>query len=117
MKLFATAAISATFAMTAAIVNAQSMIDELCGQGHSNEARAAGDVQANPNGYYVRSLAEQLSHGDPRIVLAAGDEFHLCTRPAAIPGMDAASAANAADRRTVKYLFVPAILPDTSPSS
>jgi len=98
-------------------VAAQSSIDALCGPGHVNEATVVGAVQPNPDGYYLPGLNIQLSHGDPRIVRAVGLDFHLCTRPASTPEMSAAQADAYADRRVVKYLFVPNIIPEVSPNS
>lgn len=102
------------FAATAA--QAETMIDTLCGAGHVNEV-AAGDVVANPDGYYVRSLRVQLSHGDARIVQAVGKEFHLCTRTAATPDMDAHKARLLMNERGVRYLFVPVCPPKAQTNS
>lgn len=96
---------------------AQSLKDTLCGSGHVNEISASDDVSANPDGYYIQSLKVQLSHDDPRIVDAVGDDFHLCTRSAATPDMDAARAASLMTERRVKYLFVPAIVTTERPGS
>ena len=74
-------------------------------------------MRANPDGYYVASLREQVSNGDPRIVLTTGDVFHLCTRTAATPEMDASKALLLMKERVVKYLFVPVVRPDTRGSS
>ncbi len=93
--------------MAAGAADAQSMIDQLCGQGHVNQTNKQGDVTANPDGHYVRSLQIQLRHGDPRIVRAVGNEFHLCTGPAATPDMDANQAMLLKNERVVKYLFIP----------
>jgi len=51
--------------------------------------------------------------GDPRIIQTTSDDFYLCTRPAAIPDMDATKALLLMHERTVKYLFVPVIRCDT----
>jgi len=93
--------------MAASTANAQSRIDQLCGQGHANQTAGQGDVMENPDGYYVRSLQTQLSHGDPRIVQAVGIAFHLCTRRAATPDMDSSQAINLLNQHEIKYLFVP----------
>jgi len=93
--------------MIAGAADAQSIIDQLCGQDHANQATTQGDVTSNPDGYYVRSLQTQLSHGDPRIVRAVGREYHLCTRPAATPDMDVNQAMFLKNGRVVKYLFIP----------
>lgn len=88
-------------------VLADSLIAELCGADHVNEIASADDIHPNPAGFYVRSLREQVSEGDPRIVLTTGDEFHLCTRSAATPDMDATKAQLLMRDRRVKYLIVP----------
>jgi hypothetical protein len=93
--------------MVAGTADAQSAIDQNCGQGHVNQTTVQGDVTANPDGYYVRSLQTQLSHGDPRIVRAVGGEYHLCTRPAETPDMDATQATLLKNGRVVKFLFIP----------
>jgi hypothetical protein len=103
LKLF-TALTVLTIASTGTAY-AESRIMDLCGDGHVNEAD--DDVVAYPDGYYIRGLQTQLSHGDPRIVNATGDEFHLCTRSAATPDMDTSTALSLMNERTVKYLFVP----------
>jgi hypothetical protein len=90
-----------------ATAGADSRIVQLCGQDHVNEAVSATDVRANPDGFYVASLAEQVSLGDPRIIMTTDDDFHLCTRSAATPEMDATKAILLMRERTVKYLFVP----------
>lgn len=79
--------------MAAGAADAQSKIDQLCGQGHVNQTNIQGDVTSNPDGHYVRSLQIQLRHGDPRIVQAVGREYHLCTGPAATPDTLAFSSA------------------------
>lgn len=84
------------------------MISELCGAGHINEVASQADIQANPDGYFIRGLNIQLSHGDPRIIQAVGNEFHLCTRSAATPEMPETMAILMVEERDVKYLFVPA---------
>ena len=88
---------------------ADSDIARLCGPAHVNEVASAADVLAYPAGYYVASLKEQVSLGDPRIMLTTNDEFYLCTRPAATPDMDVTKALLLMQERTVKYLFVPVI--------
>ncbi len=93
--------------MVAGAAGAQSKIDQLCGQDHINQTSGFGDVMPNPDGYYVRSLQTQLSHGDPRIVEAVGDRPYLCTRSAATPDMDTTNAINLANQPEIKYLFVP----------
>ena len=93
--------------LTFGTAQAQSMIDERCGQDHVNQITELGDVISNPDGYYVRSLQTQLSHGDPRIVRAVGTEYRLCTRPAVTPDMDANEALLLKNKRVVKFLFVP----------
>ena len=98
--------------LAAAPAVAGSRIDALCGDGHVSEAIATDDVTANPNGYYILSLRTQLSHGDPRLVMNVGKAFHLCTRPAATPDMDAGKAGPLMKERAVRYLFVPMACPD-----
>ena len=88
-------------------VEAQSMIDQLCGQTHISQTNAQDDVTSNPDGYYVLSLQIQLSHGDPRIVQAVGKEYHLCTQSAATPEMNANRVFRLKNERVIKYLFVP----------
>jgi len=100
-----------------AAARADSRIARFCGPDHVNEIASAGDVRPNPDGYYVASLREQVSQGDPRIFLTTSDEFHLCTRPAASPDMDASKALLLMNERTVKYLFVPVTPWGTRPSS
>lgn len=46
----------------------------------------------NPSGYYLASLRQQVSEGDPRIILSTNDDFYLCTRPAATPDMESTKA-------------------------
>jgi hypothetical protein len=88
-----------------------------CGPDHVNEAASQDDVRPNPAGFYVTSLREQVSQGDPRIVLSTSDAFYLCTRSAATPDMDSSKALLLLRERVVKYLFVPVIRRDTrSPS-
>jgi len=90
-----------------------SRIAEFYGPDHVNEVASADDVRANPAGDYVASLREQVSEGDPRIVLTTSDEFYLCTRTAATPDMDATKALLLMRERTVRYLFVPVTRRDT----
>ena len=94
-----------------------SRIAKLCGSHHVNEAASTDDVRPNPAGFYVTSLREQVREGDPRIMLTTGDEFYLCTRPAATPDMDTTKALLLMHERTVKYLFVPVIRRGTRGSS
>ena len=86
-----------------------SRIAKFCGPDHVNEAASEDDVRPNPDGFYVASLREQVSEGDPRIILSTSDGFHLCTRSAATPDMDATKALLLMRERTVRYLFVPVI--------
>lgn len=111
-------AILATLACTmASSVYAEGMIAKLCGRDHQNEVATYTDVTSNPDGYYIRSLRTQLSHGDARIVKAVGDSYYLCTVSAARPDMDQTKALLAMKERAVKYLFVPvdALGPDACP--
>jgi hypothetical protein len=94
---------------------AETRIDDLCGSEHRNEVAGLSDIKANPNGYYVVSLRTQLSHGDPRIVNAIGDEFHLCTSSAATPDMETTRALLLMQTRVVKYLFVPIMFDLSNP--
>ena len=100
-----------------ATADADSRIAQLCGEDHINEAASAADVRANPDGLYVASLSEQVSLGDPRIIMTTDDGFHLCTRSAATPEMDATKAILLMRERTVKYLFVPFAPRDRGASS
>ncbi len=109
--------LSAAILCAAAPAFAGSRIDSLCGDGHVNEALADDDVSANPDGYYIRSLRTQLSHGDPRLITNVGTSFHLCTRAAATPDMDAGKARLLQDERAVRYLFVPMACPKKSLAS
>jgi hypothetical protein len=93
--------------LAAGTAQAQSTIDQMCGQGHVNEIAKLGDVTENPDGYYVRDLQVQLSHGDPRIIRTIGQAFHLCTRGAATPNMESSAALLLMNERRVKFLFVP----------
>ena len=108
MKRIAIATILAICAANPSFAE-DSRIVRLCGTGHTNEVAAQDDVRANPGGYYVASLSEQLSTGDPRIILSTADGPYLCTRSAATPLMDAIKAILLMNERTVKYLFVPAM--------
>ncbi|TGQ28083.1 MULTISPECIES: hypothetical protein [unclassified Mesorhizobium] len=92
---------------------ADSRIARFCGSDHVNEVASRDDVRPNPAGFYVTSLREQVSEGDPRIILSTSDDFYLCTRPAATPDMDTSKALLLMHERTVKYLFVPVIRRDT----
>ncbi|KUM24232.1 hypothetical protein AU467_07435 [Mesorhizobium loti] len=102
----------ALFSTAQPAASADSRIVKLCGPNHVNEAASTDDVRPNPDGYYVASLREQVSTGDPRILLTSNDDFYLCTRPAATPDMDATKALLLMKERVVKYLFVPAIRRD-----
>ena len=102
-------ALTAITLVLASPTHAQTRIDTLCGTAHQNEVAGPQDVKANPAGYYIASLLTQLSHGDPRIVKATGDVFHLCTRSAATPDMETNRALLMLRTRGVKYLFVPTI--------
>lgn len=93
--------------MVAGAAEAQSVIDQLCGSNHVKQTIANDDVTSNPDGYYVRSLQTQLSHGDRRIVPAVGSEYHLCTRPAATPDMHASQVMLLKNGRVIQYLFIP----------
>jgi hypothetical protein len=97
----------------ASAAQADSRIAKFCGPDHVNEVASGDDVRPNPAGFYVASLGEQVSEGDPRIILTTSDDFYLCTRPAATPDMDATKALLLMRERTVKYLFVPVIRRDT----
>jgi hypothetical protein len=96
---------------------ADTRIADLCGQDHVNEAASDTDVRPSPDGFFVASLSEQVSLDDPRIIATAGDDFHLCTRSAATPDMDATKAVLLMRERTVKYLFVPLALQAATPPS
>ena len=48
---------------------ADSRFVKFCGPDHVNEVASEADIRPNPDGYYVASLREQVSEGDPRIVL------------------------------------------------
>jgi hypothetical protein len=96
---------------------ADSRIVRLCGSDHVNEVASRDDVRPNPAGFYVTSLSEQVSEGDPRIIRSLSVEFYLCTRPAATPDMDTTKALLLMHERTVKYLFVPVIPRGTRASS
>ena len=103
----------ALFLAAPTTARADSRISKFCGPDHVNEVASADDVRSNPAGYYVASLREQVSENDPRIVLTTSDDFYLCTRPAATPGMDATKALLLMRELIVKYLFVPVIRRDT----
>lgn len=111
--LTAIALATAAFATTSlAAVEAEastrdSRIAVLCGADHENEVASPGDVTANPDGYYIASIAEQVSLGDPRIVLITGEQPYLCTRSAATPEMDATGVILHQDQRVTRWLFVP----------
>ena len=99
--------------ITAALVSANvasaadSRITEVCGINHRNELVSFDDASANPAGHYIASLKVQLYRGDPRIIATNDDTFHLCTRSAATPDMEATRAILMMNERTVRYLFVP----------
>jgi hypothetical protein len=99
----------ALFLAAPTAAGADSRIAKFCGPDHVNEVASEDDVRPYPTGYYVVSLREQVSEGDPRLFLTDGDEFYLCTRPAATPDMDATKALLLMHERTVKYLFVPVL--------
>lgn len=85
-----------------------SRVAERCGADHVNEVASPDDVRANPDGFYVASLNEQVSLGDARIVFTTSDAGpYLCTRSAATPEMDTTNAILNADRRVTSWLFVP----------
>ena len=105
MRLFETTVIA--LIASAALANAESKITMLCGADHANELVSQVDVQANPDGYFIRGLNIQISHGDPRLIQAVGEEFHLCTRAAATPDMPTTMAHQLTNERAVMYLFVP----------
>lgn len=100
-----------------ASAQAQSLIDAHCGLDHKNELAANQVISENPDGFYLPGLKTQLSHGDPRIIRAVGSEFHLCTRDAARPNMDATQLYTLTLKREVKYLFVPNKDCPTGPNS
>lgn len=103
--------------IAAGTANADSRIVRFCGPGHENEMASPWDVQPNPGGYYVVSLSEQVSEGDPRIILTNDPEFHLCTRTIATPEMSATEFHVLGGARTVRYLFVPISDRSAEPSS
>lgn len=94
---------------TSTAARADSRIVKFCGADHVNEAASEDDVRPNPGGFYVASLREQVSEGDPRIILSTSDAFYLCTRTAATPDMDTSKALLLMQERMVKYLFVPGV--------
>jgi hypothetical protein len=102
---------------TSTIASADPRIAELCGPGHVNEVASGVDVRPNPVGFYIVSLRQQISERDPRIIFSTGNTFHLCTRVAATPDMDAAKALLLMGERTVKFLFVPTYRPGAGSSS
>lgn len=113
MKLLTTltaAAIAITaqgaFASDMETARIDSRVAERCGTDHVNEIAGPDDIRANPDGYYVASLKEQVSLGDARIIFTNADAPYLCTRPAAIPSMDTTTAILNAERRVVSWLFV-----------
>ncbi len=97
---------------------ADSRIATLCGKTQFNEIAGLDDVSANPDGYYVRSLRTQVSHGDPRIVQSNGESgYFLCSVSAATPDMDTTQTVLMKQKRRVKYVFVPAGCPKQKPTS
>ena len=102
--------LTAVVLLVASAAQAETRIDTLCGSGHRNEVIGPQDVMANPGGYYIISLRTQLSHGDPRIVEATGEAFHLCTSSAATPDIETSRALLLMQTREVKYLFVPVVV-------
>lgn len=84
-----------------------SRVSALCGSEHSNEIAGPNDVTANPDGYFVTSLNEQISLDDERIVFTNATAPYLCTRQVATPNMDATNVIQKADQRTTSWLFVP----------
>lgn len=106
-RTFITAATLAALATPFAGHAEDSRIAPLCGAGHVNELATQSGVKANPDGFYVVNLREQISHGDARIIVSDADGFYLCTRSAATPDMDTNKAMLLMNERTVKYLFVP----------
>ena len=115
MKLVSTLAI--VFTSLGALAQADSRIERLCGAGHVNEAASSVDIRSNPDGYYVASLKEQVSQGDPRIILTNTSGFHLCTASTAHPGMVANDVYRLHGSRKVKFLFVPYADSGNRPSS
>jgi hypothetical protein len=103
--------------MASTPANAEPRVAELCGPGHVNEMASETDVTANPAGFFVASLREQLSSRDPRIILSPVDGFYLCTRSAATPDMDTSKALLLMRERTVRYLFVPIVRQGNGSSS
>jgi hypothetical protein len=95
------------------VAKADSRIARFCGPDHDNEVASEDDVRPNPDGFYVASLREQVSEGDPRLILSPSDDFYLCTRSAATPDMDTTKALLLMHERAVGYLFVPVIRRDT----
>lgn len=82
-------------------------VAELCGAGHVNEVAGPGDVEANPDGFYVNSLQEQISLDDARIVFSNVEAPYLCTRMAATPDMDTTNVILNGGLRVTSWLFVP----------
>lgn len=103
-----TMTIALFLAITAATgATADTRIERFCGSGHINEMASVDDVKSNPDGYFVASLDEQVSEGDPRIILTNDSGFHLCTRRHTTPEMDANDVYRHDGNQTVKFLFVP----------
>lgn len=102
---------------TATFAKAEGTITDLCGPGHANEVQSKADVQANPDGYYIRSLKIQLSNDDARIVMNVGNEFYICTRSAARPDMTETNSHLTSNEREVRFLFVPSCPPGVKPSA
>ena len=114
MKLVTTmiAAIIASTAQVAAASETQgaqvdSRVSAFCGTEHVNEIAGPNDVVANPDGYFVTSLNEQISLDDERIVFTNAEAPYLCTRQVATPNMDATNVIQKADQRMTSWLFVP----------
>ena len=115
MKIALAIVFTTVIGATAAI--ADSRVNTLCSVGHVNEIAGVGDVVANPDGFYIRSLKVQISHGDPRIIQTTDANFHLCTANAATPDMDTTMALTLINERRVKYLFAPINCPKSAPGS
>jgi len=114
MKIVTTiiAVIIACTAQVAAAAETQgsqvdSRVSAFCGTEHVNEIAGPNDVVANPDGYFVTSLNEQISLDDERIVFTNAEAPYLCTRQVATPNMDATNVIQKADQRMTSWLFVP----------
>ena len=115
MKLITIMTALAALPITTA--QADTRVETLCGRDHVNEMASSEDVVANPDGYYIRSLKTQISHGDPRIIQATGKVFNYCTRSAATPDMSTNLALTLMGKREIRYLFVPTDCPKTRSTS